>query len=98
MGYFDLVLYLFHNTMLAGILPDSVSTIGLTQAILHSRNFEFLKAIHSFGIRIGVDVNVSVANTYISVYFKCGDLYLAKSIFYRIDLSVRIMVSWNSLI
>ncbi|KAL5555874.1 hypothetical protein UlMin_038110 [Ulmus minor] len=98
LGFVERVLCLFHCMRVAGIRPDSVTIMGLTQAGLHSKNLGLLRAIHSLGIRIGVDVDVSVANTWIGAYSKCGDLDIAKVLVDGIDLDVRTGVSWNSLI
>lgn len=97
-GCLDSVLCVFRQMRFAAIQPDSVTCMGLTQACLHSKNLKMVKAIHSYGIRTGMDADVSVANTWIGAYSKCGDLDLAKVLFDGIDLRVRTVVSWNSMI
>ncbi|EXB80834.1 hypothetical protein L484_020091 [Morus notabilis] len=99
LGFTNRVFCLFHRMRLAGIQLDSITIMGLTQAITsHSKNVELLKAIHSLGIRIGLEADISVANTWISAYAKCSDLDSAKVVFDGIDLDVRTVVSWNSMI
>lgn len=98
-GFPDKVFCLFRRMRFAGIQPDSVTVMGLTQATtLHSKNVELLKAVHSLGIRIGLDADITIANTWIGAYAKCCDLDLAKVVFDGIDLGVRTVVSWNSMI
>ncbi|KAF3445458.1 hypothetical protein FNV43_RR10634 [Rhamnella rubrinervis] len=97
-GCLGRVLCLFHQMRFAAVQPDSVTCVGLIQACLHAKNLKMVKAIHSYGIRTGMDADVSVANTWIGAYSKCGDLDLAKVIFDGIDLDVRTVVSWNSMI
>ncbi|KAL6220020.1 hypothetical protein ACLB2K_007778 [Fragaria x ananassa] len=46
----------------------------------------------------GIECDVSVANTWISAYSKCNDLGSAKAVFDRIDMGMRTVVSWNSMI
>ena len=97
-GFLDRVLCLLRQMRFSGIQPDSVTVMGLTQVSLHSKHIELLKAIHSFGIRIGLEADIFVANTWIGAYAKCGDLDLAKAVFEGVDLGVRTVVSWNSMI
>lgn len=97
-GYLDRVLHVFRRMRFAGFQPDSVTVMGLTQACLHSKDLKMVKAIHSFGIRTGMDADVSVANTWIGSYSKCGDLNLAMLLFDGIELGSTTVVSWNSMI
>ncbi|XP_062098455.1 pentatricopeptide repeat-containing protein At4g19191, mitochondrial isoform X3 [Humulus lupulus] len=97
-GFLDKVLCLFFQMMFSGIRPDTVTVLGLTQVSSHSKNVKLLKAIHSLGIQIGLEADISLANTWIGAYAKCGDLDLAKVVFDRVDLGVRTVVSWNSMI
>lgn len=97
-GFLDRVLSLFHEMRFEGIQPDSVTIMGLTQAVLHVNSLKLVKALHSFGIRIGINADVSVANTWISAYAKCSDLRLAELVFDEIDMDMRTVVSWNSMI
>ncbi|XP_022724665.1 pentatricopeptide repeat-containing protein At4g19191, mitochondrial isoform X1 [Durio zibethinus] len=97
LGFLDKLLSLFGGMTFAGIHPDSVTVVGLSLGVLSTRNLELVKGIHSFGIQIGVAVDVTVANTWIAVYAKCGDLASAKKVFDEID-AVRTVISWNSMI
>ncbi|PRQ48920.1 putative tetratricopeptide-like helical domain-containing protein [Rosa chinensis] len=97
-GFLDKVLCLVHDMRFAGIQPDTITVMGLIQASLATKNLELVKSIHAFGIQIGIECDVSMANTWISAYSKCADLESAKSVFDRIDMGVRTVVSWNSMI
>ncbi|XP_021299496.1 pentatricopeptide repeat-containing protein At4g19191, mitochondrial [Herrania umbratica] len=98
LGFLDKVFSLFGEMRFARIHPDSVTVVGLSQGLSVARSLELLKALHSFGIRIGVAPNVTVANTWIAVYAKCGDLASAEKVFDEIDIAVRTVISWNSMI
>ncbi|XP_037495866.1 pentatricopeptide repeat-containing protein At4g19191, mitochondrial isoform X2 [Jatropha curcas] len=98
MGILDGVFHIFQDMRSTGILPDSVTIMATSQAISCINNLELAKGVHSLGIRIGIDFDVSVANTWISLYAKCGDLEMAESIFNRIEVGLRSLVSWNSMI
>ncbi|KAK9285920.1 hypothetical protein L1049_025121 [Liquidambar formosana] len=97
-GRIDRVSILFREMRFSGIQADSVTVVGLTQSICYSKNLKLVKAIHSFGIQIGIESNVSVANTWIAAYAKCGELGLAESVFDGICMGLRTVVSWNSMI
>ncbi|XP_022133317.1 pentatricopeptide repeat-containing protein At4g19191, mitochondrial isoform X2 [Momordica charantia] len=83
---------------LVGIRPDPATVIGLTRAVLSAKSLRFLKAVHAIGIETGLDADVSVANTWIAAYSKCGELQVAEMVFKGIQKHARSSVSWNSLI
>jgi pentatricopeptide repeat protein len=97
-GFLDRVSCLLHDMRFAGIQPDPVTVMGLTRAVLHTKSLKLVKSLHSFSIRIGIDVDVSVANTWIAAYAKCGDLGLAEVVFNEINIDTRTVISWNSMI
>ncbi|ESQ55449.1 hypothetical protein EUTSA_v10024633mg [Eutrema salsugineum] len=96
-GHTDKAFSLFREMRLGEISPDSVTVMALIQAASFEKSLKLLKAVHAFGIRLGVDVQVTVANTWISTYAKCSDLDSAKSVFEAIERSDRTVVSWNSM-
>ncbi|KAJ0247079.1 Pentatricopeptide repeat-containing protein [Hirschfeldia incana] len=96
-GHTDKVFSLFREMRLAEISPDSVTVMALIQSASFEKSLNLLKAVHSFGIRLGADVQVTVANTWVSSYAKCNDLESAKLMFEGIDRSGRTVVSWNSM-
>ncbi|ESR41307.1 hypothetical protein CICLE_v10027134mg [Citrus x clementina] len=98
MGFLENVLRLFYNMRLVGIQADFVTVMGLTQAAIHAKHLSLLKSVHSFGIHIGVDADVSVCNTWISSYAKCDDLKMAELVFCGIEERLRTVVSWNSMV
>ncbi|KAK7318546.1 hypothetical protein RJT34_03249 [Clitoria ternatea] len=97
-GFTDRFSCLLRHMRLSGTRPDSVTVLLLIDAILREKNLTFLCAVHSFGIRIGVYIDVSVANTLVSAYAKCGDLFSAGTVFDEIDSGLMSVVSWNSMI
>ena len=98
LGLSDRVFCMFREMRNEGIMPDSVTIIGMSQAISCVKNLELAKGVNSFGIRNGIHNDVSVANTWISLYAKCGDLDMAESVFNKIEVGLRTLVSWNSMI
>ncbi|KAF5443859.1 hypothetical protein F2P56_036383 [Juglans regia] len=96
--YLDRVSCLLHDMRSEGIQPDSVTFMGLTQAVLHTKSVKLVKSLHSFGIQLGIGADVSVANTWIAAYAKCGDLGLAEVVFNEINRNFKTVISWNSMI
>ncbi|GMI94879.1 hypothetical protein like AT4G19191 [Hibiscus trionum] len=96
LGFLDEVFSLFYGMRFAGIRPDSVTVVGLSLGVLSAKSLELVRGIHAFGIRNGVAANVTVSNTWISVYAKCGDLASSRKVFD--EIGVRTVISWNSMI
>ncbi|KAG7546931.1 Pentatricopeptide repeat [Arabidopsis suecica] len=95
-GHTDKVFSLFREMRLDEIPPDSVTVMTLIQSASFEKSLKLLKVMHAFGIRLGVDSQATVANTWISAYGKCGDLDSAKLVFEAINRGDRTVVSWNS--
>ncbi|PWA65757.1 Pentatricopeptide repeat-containing protein [Artemisia annua] len=98
LGDVDKVLSLFKQMRVEGIQPDSLTVIGISQSIMGREGVRLVKAVHSFGIRIGIEVDVSVSNTWVSSYAKVRDLDSAEKLFREIDPRFVTVVSWNSII
>ncbi|GFS36596.1 tetratricopeptide repeat (TPR)-like superfamily protein [Actinidia rufa] len=98
LGFVDKVVILFCQMRLDGIRPDSVTVMGLTQLGSCMKDHKWVNAIHCFGIRTGVDSDVSVANAWIGAYSKCGNFGMAEMVFGEIDSSLRTVISWNSML
>ncbi|XAR73245.1 hypothetical protein NMG60_11007153 [Bertholletia excelsa] len=98
LGLFDKVSALFYQMRLDEIRPDLVTVMGLTKLCSGLKDLKLMNAIHGFGIRSGVQGDVSVANTWIAAYCKCGDLGMAEMLFGGIDTHFRTVVSFNSML
>ncbi|KAI3814772.1 hypothetical protein L1987_14416 [Smallanthus sonchifolius] len=98
LGVGEQVLLMFRNMRVERVQPDSVTVIGVSQSIKGREGVWVLKAVHAFGIRIGVELDVSVSNTWVSSYAKVRDLDSAEKVFYGINPVFITVVSWNSMI
>lgn len=98
MGSFDKVCMLFRRMRDDGVVPDSVTIMGLTQLVSKLKDEKLLSSVHCFGLKCGYQDDVSVANTWISGYAKCGYLWSAEKVFCGIDLYYLSVVSWNAMI
>eukprot|EP00268_Persea_americana_P011038 TRINITY_DN14582_c0_g1_i4.p1 TRINITY_DN14582_c0_g1~~TRINITY_DN14582_c0_g1_i4.p1 ORF type:complete len:137 (-),score=22.05 TRINITY_DN14582_c0_g1_i4:347-757(-) len=96
LGLLDKAFKLFHQMRLSELKPDSITIMSLTQLGGVVKKLDVIRAVHCLGIRAGIDANVSVPNTWITAYAKCGDLDAAKLVFNRSTIGT--VVSWNSMI
>ncbi|KAL9273789.1 Pentatricopeptide repeat-containing protein [Drosera capensis] len=92
-GFFQL----FGRMRVEGVVMDSMGVMGLIQAVVLG-DVRLVRAVHSIVIRLGMSGDVSVVNTEISAYTKCGDFGSAEDVFFGIDLGFRTVVSWNALL
>lgn len=97
LGLVDKAAIVLSQMRLDGIRPDSVTIMALTQLGSSLEDLTLVNAIHCLGIQMGIEGDVSVANTWVSAYAKCGDLGMAEMVFGWIDQGLRTVVSWNSM-
>ncbi|MCL7031099.1 hypothetical protein MKW94_028161 [Papaver nudicaule] len=92
----------FRRMVGSGIQPNMVSLVSILPACAVLNLLSLGEMIHGYGIKLGVDSDVSFANTLISTYGKCSadgngeNVNRARSLFDR--MIVREMVSWNAMI
>ncbi|MCL7040137.1 hypothetical protein MKW94_030396, partial [Papaver nudicaule] len=106
MSISDMVLVSLLRRMLrmvgSGIQPNMVSLVSILPACAVLNLLSLGEMIHGCGIKLGVDADVSFANTLISTYGKCSadgngeKVIRARSLFDR--MIVRDVVSWNAMI
>ncbi|XP_038679153.1 pentatricopeptide repeat-containing protein At4g19191, mitochondrial isoform X2 [Tripterygium wilfordii] len=98
LGLLDRVLGFFRDMRFSGIQPDLLTVIEVSRAVSCADDLNLVKSIHSFGIRIGISGDLSISNTWIAAYAKCGDLSLSELVFHGIKEESRSVISWNSMI
>ncbi|KAD6453799.1 hypothetical protein R6Q59_015580 [Mikania micrantha] len=94
----DMCLWYFKKMVSCGIEVDNV---GLSCAISASTCLLDLsngKVVHGFAIKLGYNktAHVSVQNSLVSLYSKCGDVDDAHTVFR--EICVKDLVSWNTMI
>ncbi|GLJ37226.1 hypothetical protein SUGI_0755050 [Cryptomeria japonica] len=89
-------LFQFRQMQLTGVAPDSITMVSLLSACGHLRNLQQGKCVHNYIIVSGFESDVSIGNSLISMYAKCGDLEIAGQFFHT--MSRRDVVSWNAMI
>ena len=81
----------------AGIPPDNFAFPAILKAATGLHDLNLGKQIHAHVVKFGYESSsVTVANTLVNLYGKCGDIEDAYKMFERITL--RDQVSWNSMI
>jgi pentatricopeptide repeat protein len=75
---------------------DSVTLIGLLQALSQLGCLRFVKEAHCFSYRFFHGRELSVNNSLITIYAKCGKLCTARYIFRQ--MTERCLTSWNAMI
>eukprot|EP01018_Ginkgo_biloba_P004839 Gb_17077 [translate_table: standard] len=92
----DEALTLFHQMQLADVMPDSVTMVTVLSACAHLGALQQGKWIHNYIIRSGFEADVSVGNSLITMYAKCGRIDISQELFDK--MSERNVVSWSAMI
>ncbi|KAK6152428.1 hypothetical protein DH2020_015063 [Rehmannia glutinosa] len=66
---------------LRDLMPDGVTAVSVLHACAQSTDLVFGVEVHQYVIDNGIKVDLSVCNSIISVYAKCGSLDYAKELF-----------------
>lgn len=85
-----------HMTV-AGIPPDNFAFPAMLKAVAALRDLNLGRQIHTHALKLGhASSSVTVANSVVNMYGKCGDVRDAQKVFDRIPQ--RDQVSWNTII
>ncbi|GLU08186.1 hypothetical protein SLE2022_251100 [Rubroshorea leprosula] len=95
-GLFDEGLKFFREMLKAKIKPVSVSFSSVMPACAHLTTLHLGKQLHGYIIRGGFDDNVFIASSLVDMYSKCGNIRIARWIFYH--MQQHDMVSWTAII
>ncbi|XP_077234852.1 tetratricopeptide repeat (TPR)-like superfamily protein [Tasmannia lanceolata] len=80
----------------SGNKPDQITLSNVLSACASLATLEMGNQVHDYAIKIGLEVDLSVANSLIDMYAKCGSLNDAQKLFNLMRNSD--VVSWSSLI
>eukprot|EP01018_Ginkgo_biloba_P016130 Gb_14867 [translate_table: standard] len=89
-------LILFYRMLLNGIPPDPFTFAIVLKACASLASLEYGKQAHSYLIKAEFKLDVSVENSLIDMYSKCGNMVDARQVFDK--MLVRDKVSWNTII
>lgn len=89
-------LALFHRMQLSSAKPTCGTMVKLLQACGKLRALNEGKRIHGYVLRFGLESNVYICNSLISMYSRNNELKLARTVFYSME--DHNLSSWNSMI
>ncbi|EHA8591377.1 pentatricopeptide repeat-containing protein [Cocos nucifera] len=95
-GYGEEALLLFRQMLQEGLSPPIFSITSAIRACSTTASLFMGQQIHSRIVKMGSADNLSVENSLITMYAKCGSIEVAKRVFN--SMTNRDIVSWNALI
>eukprot|EP01018_Ginkgo_biloba_P030303 Gb_38441 [translate_table: standard] len=95
-GHASEALSLFHQMQLEGVTPNSVTTVSVLPACAHLAALQRGMWIHAYIIRSGFELDLSVGNSLVDMYAKCGCIQAARQLFD--EMSQKDVVSWSVMI
>ncbi|KAJ1440026.1 Tetratricopeptide-like helical domain superfamily [Sesbania bispinosa] len=90
-GFTDEAATLFNAMISAGVKPDSVTFASFLPSILESGSLKHCKEIHSYIVRHRVPFDIYLKSALIDIYFKGGEVEMARNIFHQntlIDVAI----------
>ncbi|XXG78950.1 hypothetical protein AAC387_Pa09g0121 [Persea americana] len=91
-GFEGKCIEVFREMQLIGLEADSNSLVSVISSCSHLR---LGRSLHCYVIKTSVDEDVSILNSLMGLYGRCGKLDVARRIFHRMH---RDIVTWNTLI
>ena len=95
-GQGSLALQLFAKVQSKGITPNKIIYICVLKACTDVRDSQQGKVLHDQIVRSGFESDVTIANTLVDMYAKCGLMGEARRVFDQ--LTIRTTVSWGAMI
>ncbi|XP_022925426.1 pentatricopeptide repeat-containing protein At3g26782, mitochondrial-like isoform X1 [Cucurbita moschata] len=87
---------IFREMILKGLLPDSITLLGVIRACLALGSFSQACFVHGFVIRRFFGNQVVVETAIVDLYVKCGSLIYARKVFD--NMKERNVISWSTMI
>ncbi|EOA25723.1 hypothetical protein CARUB_v10019077mg [Capsella rubella] len=95
-GSYEEAVKLFCNMRVGGISPDQIVTASVLSASAELTLLEFGQQVHGNYIKSGFPSSLSVNNSLVTMYTKCGSLEDANVIFNSME--IRDLITWTALI
>ncbi|KAF3790062.1 Pentatricopeptide repeat-containing protein [Nymphaea thermarum] len=95
-AYFRDALVVFHQMLESEVRPNSITLVSILPACANTDQLYQGMLIHAYAFKLGLDADISFMNALISMYSKCKNVDISRSLFDRMEF--RNLVSWNSMI
>lgn len=86
----------FDRMLMEGLVPEKATMLCIIKACGSIGAFEQVRKVHDQVIRGGLESEVTIGNSIVDVYAKCGSLEEACQVFSK--LPIKTVVSWGALI
>ncbi|XP_031287878.1 pentatricopeptide repeat-containing protein At5g27110-like [Pistacia vera] len=80
----------------SGFKPNAVSVVSILRVCGGLANEVMAKQIHCYAVKNGLDVRITISNSLIDVYGKCGNVMASRKVFD--EMAERDQISWNAII
>eukprot|EP00253_Pinus_taeda_P001241 PITA_01241 len=95
-GHFKEALTLFNEMQKGDIKPNTVTLVSVLPAYANLGDLEQVQWIHNYIMQSGFELDVSLQNSLVATYAKCGNVDVSRHLFNK--MSKRNAVSWNAMI
>eukprot|EP00249_Psilotum_nudum_P016301 c25762_g3_i1 orf=3-899(-) len=95
-GHGENALKIFWQMQRESVKPDKVTFVSVLKACACAAALKHGKQIHAYAIKSGFELDITVGNTLIDMYAKCGSIEHAHEVFNK--MLERNLVSWNVMI
>ncbi|RDX98516.1 Pentatricopeptide repeat-containing protein, mitochondrial, partial [Mucuna pruriens] len=95
-GQYTEAVELFHRMCISGVMPDDATLVSILSCCSHMADLALGKQAHNYICDNNITVSVTLCNSLIDMYAKCGALQIAKEIF--LGMPEKNVVSWNTII
>ncbi|MFQ6643889.1 hypothetical protein Gotur_017323 [Gossypium turneri] len=92
-GDLDNAFSMYNEMRCNGVEPSPVTFLSLLSGAL---NFAYVQALHGCAVLFGFESDITLGNSLLNAYIKCGGIREARGLFEFMDQ--RDKISWNSLI
>ncbi|KAK2454748.1 pentatricopeptide repeat-containing protein, mitochondrial [Trifolium repens] len=75
---------------------NSVTMLGLVSGCMVPDQFRIGACLHACGFKLGFDSDLSVGNSFMTMYVKCGEVEYARQLFD--EMPVKDLITWNAMI
>ncbi|KAK7406616.1 hypothetical protein VNO78_08245 [Psophocarpus tetragonolobus] len=95
-GQYTEAVELFYRMCISGVMPDDATLVSILSCCSHTGDLALGKQTHSYICDYNITLSVTLCNSLIDMYAKCGAFQTAMCIFF--GMPEKNVVSWNVII